>query len=257
MLTAQNLEVDFSGKVILKGVSFKLEKEKALLLGPNGSGKTTLLRTILGLYPYRGSLKVDGQEVKSLKSHVGVATNLPPVYSLALTIKDLAYILEEIIGLDPKLFHSLLREMALEDVFTQPLYTLSSGQSVLVRNAFAVSSKPHILLLDEPFENVDPRKRLALVNWFKNGAEEAVLVTHDLSIAKKFEGWKVFFISEGLIYGPVMLEEFLEASIVEEERDGALMTVIVGGKKLSIIKSSSEGIKLDSIDSLNRLYEVV
>ncbi len=62
LIEAKDLRVALSGKPILNGLTFELERGKWNgLLGPNGSGKTTLLRTIAGLIPYEGTLILDGR----------------------------------------------------------------------------------------------------------------------------------------------------------------------------------------------------
>jgi len=142
-------------------------------------------------------------------------------------------------------------------VINKPLYKLSAGQSSLTRTALALASHPKIALLDEPFENLDPARRLIVVKWIKEYMKEGFITTHELDLLKEFKDWSVFLLLNGKLHGPIIVEDLLEASVVEGEANNALVTVETpAGKKISLVKGQS-GTKLAVLGSINRIYTVV
>jgi ABC-type multidrug transport system ATPase subunit len=231
-------------------------EEKVLILGPNGSGKTTLIRALAGLLPYSGEVLIDGVDVRGVKGYLKLSTNLPEVYKLGNSVRELLEILEEVKDLDKKLFINLFRKFGIsEEIINKPIYKLSQGQSVIVRNLLALSSKPKISLMDEPLENLDPARRKIMVNIIRDySGDEGLIVTHDLDLLKFFE--KVLLIFEGRVYGPILSKDLLEASIVEGEVGDAVVKIEVSkGKFLSLVKGNF-GTKLIELGSLNKLYGV-
>jgi len=257
MIEYKNVTVGFEDRVVLNDVNLIIDR-KSIILGPNGSGKTTLIKATTGLYPYKGNIYVDGQEVRKIKNYLPLSTNLQEVYSLGRTVKDIVYLYEEIKGLDKKTFESFLKEINIYDeVINKPLYKLSAGQSVITRTALALASHPKIALLDEPFESVDPARRLTIVKWIKEYMKEGFITTHELDLLKELKDWSTYILLNGKLHGPIIVEDLLEASIVEGEASNALVTVETpGGKKISLVKGQN-GTKLSVLGSIDRIYAVV
>ena len=245
------------GDFALEDLNLRVDNEKVIVLGPNGSGKTTILRAISGLIPYSGSILINGHEVRSIRNFLGYSTNLPEAYQIGITAEDIAYIYEELKGLDMELFHEIIDALNLEEeVLRRPLYALSAGQSVLVRTALALASRPEIYGLDEPFENVDPARRHVIAMYIKEIGREGIMVTHEVDMLSEFRHYKVYFLLSGKLQGPVKVADLLESSIVEGERGDAIIVLDVMGKKVSLVKGDV-GMKFSYLGSLNRIYGVV
>ncbi|WP_052302245.1 ATP-binding cassette domain-containing protein [Acidianus hospitalis] len=117
----------FYDKEVIKGVNMKVDGEKVLLLGPNGSGKSTLLSAIAGIIPYKGSIRIDGMEVRNIKNYNAVATNLPQAFSIGLTIDDVIEIYDELKGLKINV-KAELEKLGIKT--NNRIYQLSAGQGV-------------------------------------------------------------------------------------------------------------------------------
>jgi ABC-type Mn/Zn transport systems, ATPase component len=258
MLEYKNVTIDFKYNTLFRNISFDI-KGKTLILGPNSSGKTTLIRATCGLIKYKGFIYVDGLEVRKVKNYLKLSTNLSEVYSIGITVRDVAYILEEIKGLDQSLFNKFLKEARIyEQVINKPLHKLSTGQSSIIRLALALSSNCKNCLIDEPFENLDPDRRMTITNWIKDYFTGGFLTTHELDMLKKFNDWDSYIILNGRLYGPIMVNDLIEASVVEGNISGAIIVIdLPNGKKISLIKDLSKGTKLSILGSINRIYGVV
>jgi ABC-2 type transport system ATP-binding protein len=229
-------------------------KGKAVLLGPNGSGKTTLLRAMAGLIPYEGSIRINNVEVSEARGMTEVSSNLPEIYQIGYSVSGLLEILEDLKGVDRDEFMEIMRRLNLnvKEILRRPVFALSAGQSALVRLALALSSRPKVMLIDEPFENVDPARRSVVISMLLEYGEEGIIVTHELDVLRAFKALNAYLMLEGRLYGPVKVSDLLESGIVEGEAQGALLTVSISGKTYSIVKGG--GVKFGELGSLNRLY---
>jgi ABC-type Mn2+/Zn2+ transport system ATPase subunit len=243
----------FYDKEVIKGVNMKVDGEKVLLLGPNGSGKSTLLSAIAGIIPYKGSIRIDGMEVRNIKNYNAVATNLPQAFSIGLTVDDVIEIYDELKGLKINV-KAELEKLGIKT--NKRIYQLSAGQGVIVGTLIALATDPKVILIDEPFENVDVAKRKIVVNWLKEYGKEGIIVTHEVDIAKQFSDYKAFIILEGKVFGPVTVSDLLSSSVVMGEDPSALLTLEINGRKVSLVRGD-KGYKMDAIGNLERLYNLV
>ena len=229
---------------------------KAIVLGPNGSGKTTLLRAICGLIPYEGSIKVNGFEVNEVVNYLPLACNLPEIYQMAMTVSGLLEIFEDLKGVDADEFRRILGRfnISYESIARKPIHGLSAGQSVIVRLALTLASRPRAIMIDEPFENVDPARRSVISSLLLEYGEEGLIVTHELDVLKSFKSMDAYLVIEGRVYGPIGVDKLLNSGIVEGEVKGAL-TIYINGRPYSIVEG--EGIKFTEMGSLNRLYGLI
>ncbi len=183
----------FSDKPVLSGVSFALEQGQiGCLLGPSGCGKTTVLRLIAGFdAPREGEIRLDGERV----SAPGYA--LPPeTRRIGMVFQDYALFPHLSIArnvafglrhLDPAArdarVAALLDTVGLSGRADAYPHELSGGQQQRVALARALAPGPRLLLLDEPFSNLDVelREKLALEvrDILKHEGITALLVTHD------------------------------------------------------------------------------
>ena len=187
-LSLRGLSISYGRHKILEEAELTLgEKEILAVLGPTGSGKTTLLRVIAGLEePTRGEIYVKGRLIW------GKGQNLAPEKrGIGMVFQDLAIwphmSVGENIGFSSKTDRQeterILETMRLEGLTQRKPSTLSGGQRQCVAIARAIASKPDVLLLDEPFTNLDWRIKEDLFRLLLRLRDEftlpIVFVTHD------------------------------------------------------------------------------
>ncbi len=146
-------------------VNFKLsEGEICAIIGPSGSGKTSIQLSIIGLLPYQGSIKYRGIEVnfiekRYLRSKIAYVPDEPESYILNNRVFDEAAFGPENLGWLPReVIESTIQALeivGLLSLHNREVPTLSGGQKQRLAIADALSIKPEILLLDNPFSNID------------------------------------------------------------------------------------------------------
>ena len=191
-LSIHGLSSEYQGVPVLETLDLQMNQGEILaLLGPSGCGKTTLLRTIAGLQPISaGSILVQGQcfngkgtFVPSEQRGVGMIFQ---DYALFPHLSVADNILFGVMNIDNLSRSLLLDEMLslvkLEGLAKRYPHELSGGQQQRVSIARALACKPKILLLDEPFSNIDSQVRGELMMEIrailKSRNVSAVFVTH-------------------------------------------------------------------------------
>ncbi len=183
----------YNGKPVIQGMSLKIHKGAiGCLLGQSGCGKTTVLRCIAGFESiHAGWIRINGMRV----SGPGVCIS-PENRQLGMVFQDYALFphltVEKNIsfGLDrlsnkerDRRVKEMLHLMGLEGDAKKFPHEISGGQQQRVSLARALAPNPELLLLDEPFSNLDEtlRERLCsdIRNILKKLGTSAVLVTHD------------------------------------------------------------------------------
>ena len=194
-LEVSQLRVAYAGQSqpAVRDVSFGLHAgDIGVLIGPSGCGKTTLLRAVAGLEPVTaGVIKLAGQVVSSAK------LNLPPeARQIGMVFQDYALFPHLNVGRNVGFgidqlprderaarVAEVLELVGLGGHETRFPHELSGGQQQRVALARALAPKPRLLLLDEPFSNldVDLRERLAheVRSILKAAKTTALFVTHD------------------------------------------------------------------------------
>jgi iron(III) transport system ATP-binding protein len=192
-LEVKNLRMAFSQKEVLNGLSFSLKKASVgCLLGASGCGKTTALRAIAGFaHPQSGEIKVQGKTLFSTnkwtppeKRNIGVVFQDYALFPHLSVQDNIAFGLKRT---QANFSSARIREMldltGLTNHARQFPHELSGGQQQRVALARALAPAPELILLDEPFSNLDPdlRERLALDlrDLLTTAHTTALLVTHD------------------------------------------------------------------------------
>lgn len=176
---------------VLDQVSFEVGPgEVVALLGPSGVGKTTLLRAIAGLLtPGAGRVELAGvsvvndglEHVPTERRRVGLVFQDYALFPHLSVADNVAFGLQGPSTADR--VASLLALTELSPFAGRRPQTLSGGQQQRVALARALATEPAVLLLDEPFANVDPALRLALGEGLRRivveSGQAALLITHD------------------------------------------------------------------------------
>jgi ABC-2 type transport system ATP-binding protein len=162
-----SLEVDdvahsFGDRVALDGVSFDVAPGIITgLLGPNGAGKTTLLRILLGvLSADHGEVRFDGRLVREEdRSHWGYMPQERGLYA-GMPAGDQVIYFGRLHGLTRRdatsRAHALLEELSLADRWNERTDKLSGGMQQRLQLATSLVHDPVVIVLDEPFNGLDP-----------------------------------------------------------------------------------------------------
>jgi molybdate/tungstate transport system ATP-binding protein len=171
----------------LHDVTFTIPKGSyGVVIGPAGSGKTTLLETIAGITPQtEGVLSLDGRPAGALPAE---QRGLGLVYQHGYLFPHLS--VEENIGYgasDPAAARVVAERMGAWALRERAVHSLSGGERQLVALARALAPRPSILLLDEPFSALDPRRRdttrRELRRIHREWGTTVLQVTHDFTEA--------------------------------------------------------------------------
>ncbi|NMP15204.1 ABC transporter ATP-binding protein [Thalassotalea sp. Y01] len=194
LLTVNQLSCHYHKTSVLEGLSIELKQGEILcLLGPSGCGKTTLLKAVAGLIETeQGSITLNEQTLLDHENNINISADKRGLgmifqdYALFphLSVKD--NICFGISELDKKEQQRIIKELLtlvdLEGLEQRYPHQLSGGQQQRVAIARALARKPKVLLLDEPFSNIDSQLRMPLIKdireILKRSGIAAIFVTH-------------------------------------------------------------------------------
>lgn len=155
VIRIQDVSKRFGKKEILKNISFSVLKDSIFgLIGPNGAGKTTLLKIIAGLLkPTNGTTEISGK--------YGFMAEKENLYKI-LTVRQIFNFQNRLDSAwDISMAYELLKEANINS--EMEIDDLSKGQRRIVQLIIEISSMPEVVILDEPFDGLDPIKQ----NWIK------------------------------------------------------------------------------------------
>jgi ABC-2 type transport system ATP-binding protein len=194
MLTINNLSKVYSGATVLDIKELSIGKGESFgLVGNNGAGKTTLFRLILDLIrPQTGfvlSKENDVSKTESWKYYTGSYLDRNFLIDF-LTPEEYFEFNGRIHGMSPEDLKSFLSSM--EDFFNDEILgkkkfirDLSKGNQQKIGVAAALMAEPEVIILDEPFNGLDPSSQIRLINMLnnlKNEKQTTMLVSsHDLN----------------------------------------------------------------------------
>ena len=171
-LTAVGLQKKYGSRTVVTEVGVEVKSGEVVgLLGPNGAGKTTSFYMIVGLVPLDGGeITLNGQVITHLPIHERAKLGLSYLPQEASVFRKLT--VEENIQAVLELqeengkplskkeiqdrLDSLLQELQISHLRSNPAMSLSGGERRRVEIARALASQPKFILLDEPFAGVDP-----------------------------------------------------------------------------------------------------
>jgi ABC-type multidrug transport system ATPase subunit len=189
IIIVTNLIKQFGRFAALRGVSAEFAAGKFyVILGDNGAGKTTLLRTFAGLaQPTRGTVSIVGKNPQDACREIGYMAHPSLLYDEMSGLENLRYFarLYDIVG-DSRC-EQAIRSVRLDPELTRPVGQYSQGMRQRMSLARAILHDPRILLLDEPFSNVDGHSAQEMVSLLKGMRDEGktiFVVTHQASLLK-------------------------------------------------------------------------
>ena len=193
VLALRGVSHRFGRDAVLRDVSLTAQAgEVTCLLGPSGSGKSTLLRLIAGLEPLQAGriclggevLAEPGREPPPEARPVGLVFQDHVLFPHQTVAQNIAFGLSRLAPAERRAaVEKQLQGMALVGLGERYPHTLSGGQQQRVALARAMAPAPQVLLLDEPFANVDATLRRALREDARRALRQAgcvaIVVTHD------------------------------------------------------------------------------
>lgn len=201
MVSVNNFSISFNETKILENINFDVQEgEIVTLLGQSGCGKTTILRSIAGLQREHGgdicigNVCVSSKGIFEKDREVGYIFQDYALFPHLNVEENIAFALDKLSKNEKtQRVTELLEQFDIVNHRKKSIHQLSGGQQQRVAIARAMANKPKILLLDEPFANLDSQLRYKTKMWLKGLIKElnlsAILVTHDkkeaLSISDK------------------------------------------------------------------------
>ena len=167
-LIVKNLSKKYDKNIVFNNLNFSLNKGEIIsIIGSSGSGKTTLLKCISGLCDIdTGEIKIDSKKIQNLepnKRNIGYVFQESPLFP-HLNVMD--NILFNMKVFDNKKLDFLLEKIQIKQLKNKYPYEISGGENQRVAVARSLIRNPSLLLLDEPFNNLD--------NKIKNETKELV-----------------------------------------------------------------------------------
>jgi ABC-type multidrug transport system ATPase subunit len=188
VISVTNLVKQFGRFAALRGVTAEFFSGKLYaILGDNGAGKTTLLRTIAGLNrPNRGCVSVLGKtDIRSSCREIGYMAHPSLLYDEMSGMENLRYF-AHLYGIDDNLrCERAIKAVKLDPTLSRPVGQYSQGMRQRMSLARALLNDPKILLLDEPFSNVDVRSAREMVDLLmkmRDSGKTIFVVTHQAGL---------------------------------------------------------------------------
>ncbi|WP_329120155.1 ABC transporter ATP-binding protein [Streptomyces sp. NBC_01465] len=160
------------------------------LLGPNGAGKSTLINMMAGfLAPSTGTVTLDGDTIwrnETIYRKLGIVPEREGMYDF-LTGREFVVANAELHGLDERAAQRALATVEMEYAQDRKIATYSKGMRQRVKMASALVHDPSVLLLDEPFNGMDPRQRMQLMDLLSSMGAEGRTVLFSSHILEEVE----------------------------------------------------------------------
>jgi ABC-2 type transport system ATP-binding protein len=245
ILEVRNLELNYGRQKVVNDVSFSLYPGRILaLIGPNGAGKSSVIRIIAGLVvPEKGQLIMRGKSLSSFSAvhrAAGFFIEGPDFYT-NLNARQNLLLLKKIRKAKQSV-SDLLRIVGIEYAASKKVRKFSKGMKQRLGIAQALLGDPSILVLDEPFNGLDPEVKQFLMNLIKKLAAEnnkAILVSSHLLSDLEALADDFVLLSEGVVHVEGSLSDFMNQRHTvcfwfEKEPQITLLEETAAGKMVSI-----------------------
>jgi len=205
-LQLDDIDVRFGGLQVLTRCRLSVETgEKRAIIGPNGAGKTTLFNVISGMMkPTSGRVLLFGRDITKTPSHRRASLGLARTFQITNLFGNLSVTENLLIGLQalkttkyvffktmssfPEMIsnaHALLGAWGLEAKKDYPVRSLSHGEQRQLEIILALSTKPKILLLDEPTQGLSSAETALVVPMVRSldSSTTVLFIEHDMDVA--------------------------------------------------------------------------
>lgn len=166
------------------------------LVGPNGSGKSTTMRAVVGLArPDSGTIEVCGvrtdQDIIGVRRLMGVMLDPLQLFD-RLSAREFVATIGELRRLDPEMVDvrstEMFRVLEIDEDVDRPIAGYSHGMRKKTALIAALVHRPRLVMLDEPFEGVDPvstRTMRTMLDRFRAGGGTVILSTHVMDVVER------------------------------------------------------------------------
>ena len=183
LIAVQNVIKRFGRFAALRGVSAEFDGGRFhAILGDNGAGKTTLLRVLAGLaHPTQGTISIFGKNPREACRKIGYMAHPSLLYDEMSGMENLRYFARLYGRSDDDRCAEVIRGLGLDPELRRPVGQYSQGMRQRMSLARAILHDPEILLLDEPFSNVDvhsAREMVTLLRGMRDRGKTIFVVTH-------------------------------------------------------------------------------
>ena len=237
MISVRNLKKSFGDHLVLKNVSFEINKgDVVAILGPSGSGKTTLLRCLNFLEKAdSGELEFDGKDVDlsnvdkkkihQIRNSTAFVFQNFNLFANKTALENVTIGLTVARKIDKneanEIGKQMLEKVGLGNKFNSYPDQLSGGQQQRVAIARALATNPEIIYFDEPTSALDPEligEVLSVIKDLANDGMTMIVVTHEMNFAKNVSN-KIVFMEDGEIVEATSTEEFFNNPKSERARE--------------------------------------
>ncbi len=189
-LKAHDLAKSYGENLVFVDVDVDVDRgEKLMIMGLNGAGKTTLLRILAGV-----ETADLGQVELGHKASVGYYAQEHEQVVSGKTVLDH---MRDASGLPDLQLRTLLGHFLLADKVEQDASTLSGGEKTKLALAMLMTSRPNVMLLDEPTNNLDPQSKDALLQALVTYTGTVILVSHDTDFVASLQPDRAIMMPEG------------------------------------------------------------
>jgi len=205
-----NLSIGYNNQAVLSGISVSIARASfTAVLGANGSGKSTLLKTLLGLLPpVGGRIDTASAGAPLVFGYVPQSIQFDPIYLLTAFEVALMGAYGRVRAgrfvppVERAFTRECLRAAGAEEFARKRFAELSGGQKQRVLIARALTTRPDILVLDEPTAGVDRDATHAVMEFISQIRRErkitVLLVTHDFAVVRR-DAEQVIWLHDGKV----------------------------------------------------------
>ena len=212
IINLENIYLNLNDLNILNNISFSLNKKEVVsIVGPSGSGKSSILRIIAGLlkpskgyvYFYRQLISSNKNMIPTGERKIALMFQEDVLFPHLSVFKNIAFGIDDKSSIEKEqLVSHYLKEFNLLDKKNNFPNSLSGGEKQRVALARVLITEPKVLLMDEPFSNLDSNLRKEICNYtiekLKNNNIPVIFVTHDIEEAMSISN-KIIVMKKGKI----------------------------------------------------------
>ena len=258
----QNVSRWYGNVVAVNDISMTLQPGVTGLLGPNGAGKTTALHMMAGfLSPSRGTVTIDGKPTwrnPSIYRSLGLVAEREAVHGF-LTAREFVVACAKMQKLpDPAAAATRALEMVeMTDAQDRRIETFSKGMRQRARVAGALVHEPQVLLLDEPFNGMDPRQRMHMMDLLHSLGDQGHTIlfsSHILEEVEQLSGLVQVIVAGRLAasgdYRRIrrLMTNRPHVFAVQSSDDRRLAVALIGEKSVSGVEIEADGMTVRASD---------